>query len=182
MTTASPSRPPRVRVATTPTPSHRPTRVTLLATLVALACDPAPPGAVARFTPAGEGAVRDAATGLTWTDRDAGRDLAWGAAEAYCRELARAGHDDWRLPEIDELLDLYGEAAAQPCGAYTCGVDPAVELSRPFYWSATARPRDRRFYADLRFGTKLAPILRPVLTRRVLCVREDGRTPEAPPP
>ena len=33
---------------------------------------------------------------------------------------------------------------------------------------------DRRFYFDFRFGTRLSPLLRPDLTRRVLCVR-SGR-------
>ena len=38
----------------------------------------------------------------------------------------------------------------------------------------TASQPTRRFYIDFRFGTRLAPITRPGLTRRVLCVRGDA--------
>ncbi len=132
----------------------------------------------ARFAVAGTGALRDARTGLVWTDRDLGGELDWHAAEALCRELSRAGHDDWRLPEISELEVLHDADEAQPCGRFTCAVDPALALQSPYVWSATPGPPQRRFYADLRFGSKLAPRLRPDLTRRVLCVR--GNAPAAP--
>ena len=81
---------------------------------------------------------------------------------------------------------LYDEGQTQACGDATCRVDPALALGGPFFWTATGAatrtgPNERRFYVDLRFGSKLAPRLRPELTRRVLCVRGEPRAGEGPP-
>jgi hypothetical protein len=134
--------------------------------------DPEPtPASVRRFTEAGEGVVRDSPTGLLWTARDSGRELAWDAAERRCRELALDGGGAWRLPSIEELTAIYEESQRQPCGDGTCRVDPAIDLTSPYQWSATARGENRRVYFDFRHGNELAPLLRPGLTRRALCAR-----------
>lgn len=49
----------------------------------------------------------DLTTGLMWQLRDNGESVTWYEAEAYCSTLELAGHDDWRLPNIHELLDTY---------------------------------------------------------------------------
>jgi hypothetical protein len=145
--------------------------------LVIVACSG---GDATRFETDGNGMVRDASTGLEWTRRDAAHALAWEAAEDHCRSLELAGSRDWRLPEIDELSALYDEAAERPCGSGPpCQLDPAIELRGPFVWSATASQPTRRFYVDFRFGTRLAPLTRPGLIRRVLCVR--GGAPSKDP-
>jgi len=124
-----------------------------------------------RFLAVGEVSVLDSRTGLEWTRRDAGRPRDWTAAHRLCNGLETAGSRDWRLPEIEELRTLYDERSESSCGADTCRVDHAFDLGGPFLWSATASGPKRRFYIDLRFGSKLAPLIRPALTRRVMCVR-----------
>ena len=133
-----------------------------------------------RFEPVAEGIVRDVRTGLEWMERDHLVDLEWFAADVLCRSLWRSGRVDWRLPDVEELVLLYDEGQSQACGDSTCRVDPALALGGPFFWSATgaatqAGPNERRFYVDLRFGSRLAPRLRPELTRRVLCVRGESK-------
>jgi hypothetical protein len=153
--------------------------VTWTALLIAVsACsagdEPEPSSAnVRRFTEAGEGVVRDSRTGLLWTVRDAGRELAWDAAQRRCRELAFAAGDAWRLPSIEELAALYEESQRQPCDDGTCRADPAIDLTSPYQWSGTARGKNRRVYFDFRHGSELAPLLRPGLTRRALCTRAE---------
>jgi len=125
-----------------------------------------------RFRAVSDGVVRDSRSGLLWTSRDNGQSLAWVDAERHCAALALAGSTLWRLPEVDELADLYDETVQQPCGPWTCRVDRAIRLSDPYFWSATGRQSTRRFYVDFRFGTRLAPVPNPALVRRVLCVRD----------
>ena len=128
-----------------------------------------------RFEHAGDGVVRDASTRLDWTRTEAGPGVEWQAADLHCRSLELDARTGWRLPEIDELSALYDESQEQSCGdGPPCRLDAAFELSLPFVWSATQGQGKRRFYIDFRFGTRLTPLPRPGLTRRVLCVRQDG--------
>ena len=53
------------------------------------------------------GVWTDPATGLMWTKKDSGRGVSWQEASLYCQNLQLAGHSDWRLPVIDELLGIY---------------------------------------------------------------------------
>jgi hypothetical protein len=135
---------------------------------------PAPVGE--RFVAAVDGAVRDVRTNLEWTSHDTGHDLPWHEAERYCATLAVGGRTGWRLPSLDELKGIYDEGTAQPCEeGRTCHLDPAVRLTAPYVWSATRNGERSRFYIDFRFGTTLAPVLKPTLVRRTLCVHEAGR-------
>ena len=126
-----------------------------------------------RFTPLGADGVRDARTGMVWMSEDTGRSLSWSDAERHCDSLApHLSGEGWRLPAIDELDSLYDPSTEQPCGETTnCRLDPAIDLSRPYLWSATAPQSDRRVYYDFSLGTQLAPLIRPALLRGVLCTR-----------
>jgi hypothetical protein len=126
-----------------------------------------------RFVEPSDGIVRDAHTGLEWTSHDNARDVTWPQADRYCGNLTLGDRFDWRLPEIGELEGLYDERLEQPCGTRTCHLDPAVRLTNPYLWSATQR-NSRRFYFDFRFGASLAPLSKPGLVRRALCVRRFG--------
>jgi hypothetical protein len=53
------------------------------------------------------GVWTDPASGLMWTKKDSGRAVSWREVLQYCQNLQLAGHSDWRLPEIDELLGIY---------------------------------------------------------------------------
>jgi hypothetical protein len=128
--------------------------------------------AAERFIGPSDGIARDAHTGLEWTSRDNARGVSWPQADRYCRELTLGERTDWRLPEIVELEGLYDERLDQPCGDRICHLDPAVQVTNPYFWSAT-RKGSRRFYFDFRFGASLSPRPKPGLVRRVLCVRRS---------
>jgi hypothetical protein len=119
--------------------------------------------------------VRDANTGLLWTAHDSGRELAWPDADDYCRALGEgSGGEAWRLPSIEELAAIYDPSMEDPCGRATstsCRIDPAIDLSSPYQWSASAPHPDRRAYYDFSLGSQLTPLIRPTLTRRALCTR-----------
>jgi hypothetical protein len=74
-------------------------------------------------TGSGAGTVTDNLTGLMWAkDADATRLKDWKEALAYCNTLILGGHDDWRLPNVKELLSLidFGKS------------DPALPGGHPF--------------------------------------------------
>jgi hypothetical protein len=80
------------------------------------------------------------------------------------------------LPHLTELKGVYDERAAQPCAeGRTCRLDPAIRLTAPYVWTATPNGERSRFYVDFRFGTSLAPVVKPTLVRRTLCVHEATR-------
>lgn len=152
----------------------------VVAIAAAFACSAGDEPSVPRYATSATGVVRDIRAGREWTARDSGREMSWPEADRHCRALDHeAAGQAWRLPSIEELAGLYVTSADQPCGKEaSCRVDPAIDLSSPYQWSATAPKPDRRFYFDFALGSRLAPLIRPSLTRRALCTRaydDEGR-------
>jgi hypothetical protein len=91
-----------------------------------------------RFVDNGDGTVTGTCTALMW-ERDTGNDarrLFWWDALGYCERLNFAGHDDWRLPNVRELLSLVDYGISGP------GVQPAIDRVfngfPGYYWSSTS--------------------------------------------
>jgi len=90
-----------------------------------------------RFTDYGDGTILDNLTSLVWT-KDAQHvngTMTWADALAVCNNLDFAGHADWRLPTVRELLSLMDYEQH----------DPALPQDHPFdhvqfifYWSGTS--------------------------------------------
>ena len=66
-----------------------------------------------RFIDNDNGTITDSLTGLMWAKEDSwqmeGKWLSWDEARDYTHNMAYqqlAGHNDWRLPEKEELLSL----------------------------------------------------------------------------
>jgi hypothetical protein len=86
----------------------------------------------------GAGTVTDNLTGLMWAkDADAIRPEDWEDALAYCNALILGGHDDWRLPNVKELLSLIDFGKNNPAlpGGHSFDNVQAGLLS--FYGSST---------------------------------------------
>lgn len=150
---------------------RRPAWTLVIATFAA--CSAGEESSEPRFARLVADAVRDSHSALVWTARDSGLELSWPDADEHCRSraLGSAGVQ-WRLPSIEELASLYDGSVEQPCGeAATCRIDPAIDLSSPYQWSATAPKPNRRAYYDFAHGSRLAPLIRSTLTRRALCTR-----------
>jgi hypothetical protein len=56
-----------------------------------------------RFVNNGDGTVTDTERQLMWQKCDKGEEDTFERAQAYCRNLRLGGHDDWRLPNPDEV-------------------------------------------------------------------------------
>ncbi len=77
----------------------------------------------------------DDVSGLMWQSENGEAGLAYQAALDYCENLVYGGHDDWRVPNIDELRSLVlgcdksatggvcNVSVSVDCLEYTCRVD-----------------------------------------------------------
>ena len=78
-------------------------------------------------------AVYDVRRDLTWSRANVGSErLNWKDADAACRSLNLAGHQDWRLPTIQELLSIVDYERKEPA------IDTALFDCEPsWYWTST---------------------------------------------
>lgn len=85
---------------------------------------------------------------LEWAADDRGKNVDWAAAQAYCDRLTTGPRDDWRLPSMTELFDLYDAQASQspgPGGPFQKGATPRwVWTSEPGAPANTAIAGDFR--------------------------------------
>lgn len=101
-----------------------------------------PLGGGQRFIDNGDGTVIDFATGLMWI-KDPGQSpgglfydrMYWYDAINNCENLEFAGWDDWRLPNINELMSIVDHSRYNPA------FDPTIftqfyDMWTP-YWSST---------------------------------------------
>jgi len=80
-----------------------------------------------------DGTVTDKTTGLMWRKKSSG-PFTWMEALRYCEELEFAGHKDWRLPDINELLSIVNYLNRNP--AIDIKAFPGTASS--YYWSSTS--------------------------------------------
>jgi hypothetical protein len=76
----------------------------------------------------GDGTVTANQTGLMWQKADDGVYRNWADAGQYCENLDLGGHDDWRLPNIDELKTLVDRSRSPT-------IDPVFSCKLDYYWS-----------------------------------------------
>jgi hypothetical protein len=92
--------------------------------------------ALAALKDNGDGTVTDNSTGLMWQKATAPDTYYWFDAKAYCENLILAAHEDWRLPDLDELQSLVYWSSGTPSDAPT--IDPllASNTVADYYWSS----------------------------------------------
>ena len=93
------------------------------------------------YTDNGDGTVTDNVTGLMWqkavatTTDDAGTysTYTWAQAVAYCPTLTLAGHNDWRLPSVIEIMSIVD------VGRYGPSINDAYfpATSSSWFWSSS---------------------------------------------
>ena len=89
-----------------------------------------------RFVDNGDGTINDLCAGLVWQKNTT--ELPWCDALSYCETLSLAGHDDWRLPNVNELESLVDFGAPLP------NLDPVFNGSGNF-WTSTSGSGDAAF-------------------------------------
>jgi hypothetical protein len=76
-----------------------------------------------------DGTILD--TNLLWQQSSSDKALTWQEANEYCKSLTLTGHNDWRLPTIEELKVLINMK-------YDTTIDPVFECKHGWYWSSSA--------------------------------------------
>jgi hypothetical protein len=110
-----------------------------------------------RFVDNGDGTVTDTCTGLMWQQDTADVDgdghvtfesdrITWCEALAYCDNLSFAGHDDWRLPNVQELQSIVAYGRSGPA------IDPVFGTLSSCYWSSTSVAGDPGYAWHVGFG------------------------------
>lgn len=76
--------------------------------------------------------VKDAASGLEWTQSDSGQALDWASA-VQLADLANAkqygDHDDWRLPDAKELESIVDYTRGPDASARSAAIDPVFSAT-----------------------------------------------------
>ena len=119
------------------------------------------------YTDNGNGTVTDNNTGLIWQDEDDGTVRNWTAAVTYCSDLSLGGSSNWRVPELQEFINIMYYPTSSPRVNTTY-----FTLEDSYYWSNTARASSSTTYAwsvSTTYGT--AGYNTKSGVRYVLCVR-----------
>jgi hypothetical protein len=91
-----------------------------------------PGGGAPRFVDNGNRTVTDQCTGLMWM-KEAWDFNTWCFGLRNAEDIVFAGHDDWRIPNIRELLSLVSYGTAHP----TIGAPFQQESANDTFWSST---------------------------------------------
>jgi hypothetical protein len=98
------------------------------------------------FVDNGDGTVSDLATGLMWQQGDSIDGMDWSEALDYCTALDTGGHDEWRLPNANELQSIVDytrstavtdSAAIDPIFSASAVTDEGGGTNYGFYWTGT---------------------------------------------
>ena len=119
------------------------------------------------------GTVIDNNTGLEWQRKiSSDTHVEETEADAYCEDLVYGGHDDWRLPEPNELLSIVNHNETAINTVYFPGLlnDPEILLLTSKYY---ANPEQEQERWKLYGAQMIIPSLMEVSDRtyRALCVR-----------
>jgi len=92
------------------------------------------PWPVPRFIDNNDQTITDRLTGLMWTKRADLNHCIWSTAVSYCRSLNAYGYNDWRLPNIKEIISLLDFSNFSPC---LQNGHPFTSVKNERYWSST---------------------------------------------
>jgi hypothetical protein len=142
----------------------------------------------------------DPATGLLWTKQDNGSNVNWNAARNYCAGLTLGGYSGWRLPEIDQLQQIYDKNSTRTFASlgvtFQYHIKGGIELTNQ-QWSNTpmsaadkekeaalgkqlggvelANGSDKAWIFDFSVGARFPIEVDVPYNKRALCVRLAGK-------
>jgi serine/threonine-protein kinase len=97
------------------------------------------------------GTIADRTTGLIWQQSGSEYPFTWDRARVYIEQLNNsnvAGHNNWRLPTINELLSLLKE----PRHRENFCLEPLFDKEQKWLWSADRRSYTTAWYVNAEMG------------------------------
>ena len=95
-------------------------------------------GKIKRYKDNNDGTITDNYTGLMWVKDgesvgcNSGKALTWKEAVSFCKKLNYADYDDWRLPDLEDLLSIADNTK------YDLAIDVIfINTNGDFYWTST---------------------------------------------
>ena len=85
------------------------------------------------FVDNNDGTVTDLNTGLMW-QKDCSTKTFWDDALSHCENLSLGGYDDWRLPNIKELLSIVDFTKHN----YALNTNYFIDITTEDFWSSTS--------------------------------------------
>ncbi len=89
-----------------------------------------------RFIAYDNGTVKDRKTGLMWAAEDGGKAIDEADLKMYFENYRAGGYDDWRMPTIDELEEIYDEGTENKQGYH---LTKLIDLSGEWVWGLDDR-------------------------------------------
>ena len=111
----------------------------------------------------------DSKTGLMWQDSRTAQYMKkdWKGALDFCGQLDLAGYDDWRLPNIKELIQILSTKPRD--GGMRKGFNYVGGSG--YYWSSSAHESNEAFAWMMNFKRGYEYINYKTYERHVRCVR-----------
>lgn len=129
------------------------------------------PRPIVRFTE-DTGTVSDSLTGLMWVQTPNSTNRTWSNAITYAENLTVNFHNDWRMPNINELRSLFNYQTANPADWLNSQEFSGVQNTH--YWmSTTCRPLTERSWVVYMF-TGYFDFFPKTFDRPVFAVRDSG--------
>jgi len=112
----------------------------------------------------------DSKTGLMWQDNSAAKYVKkdWDGAMLFCSQLQLDGHDDWRLPNIKELIQILSIKPRD--GGMKKGFNYVGASG--YYWSSSAHESNEEFAWMMNFKRGYEYINYKTYERHIRCVRD----------
>ena len=114
--------------------------------------------------------LTDSKTGLMWQDDSAAKYVQkdWDEAMSFCNQLHLGGYDDWRLPNIKELIRILSTKPRD--GGMGKGFNYVGASG--YYWSSSAHETSKEFAWMMNFKRGYEYSNYKTYVRHVRCVRD----------
>jgi len=112
----------------------------------------------------------DNKTGLMWQDNSAAKYVQkdWNGAMSFCSQLQLGGHDDWRLPNIKELIQILSLKPRD--GGMRKGFNYLGGSG--YYWSSSVHESNEEFAWMMNFKRGYEYVNYKTYERHIRCVRD----------
>ena len=121
---------------------------------------------MSRFKDNNDGTITDTKTGLMW-QKDHTGPMSWQDAMNYAESLSLTGHDNWRLPTIEEAFTLIDFGKYNPASAFP-------NMLSKWFWSSSSYAPSSYCAWSVYFGSGYMGHIYKTSGHYIRCVHRKG--------